>query len=185
VINANSLAAYIDDGSGGVQIFQNFSSIDLTRYTVGDRLNVIGVLTQFDATEPFLSGYELVPQSQEAIVRLEGDFARGGPRLTVPRRVLVPDLGERMEIVATTPPRSDVIVEIYDATGRKVTTLYDGVGLGEMRFEWDGRGQDGQVVDPGVYLCHVRAVALDGGSVENDTAPLVVGLRLDGGASRR
>ena len=181
VINSNALAAYIDDGSGSVQIFQNFSSIDLTRFTVGDRLQVTGVLTQFDATEPFFSGYELVPQTQEAIVRVDGGFTPGGPHLTVPKRVLVPRLGERMDIVATTPPRSDVIVEIYDATGRKVTTLYDGVGLGEMRFSWDGRGQDGEIVDPGVYLCHVRAVALDGGSVEKDTAPLIVGLRLEGG----
>ena len=175
-------AAYIDDGGGSVQIFQNFSSIDLTRYTVGDRLQVTGVLTQFDATEPFFSGYELVPQSQEAIVRVDGGFTPGGPHLTVPKRVLVPRMGERLDIVATTPPRSDVIIEIYDSTGRKVTTLYDGVGLGEMRFSWDGRGQDGEIVEPGVYLCHVRAVALDGGSVEKDTAPLIVGLRLDGGS---
>jgi hypothetical protein len=54
-----------------------------------------------------------------------------------------------------------------------------------MTFAWDGRGQDGDVVPPGVYLCHVRAVALDGGSVRNRTAPIVVGLRLDGGEAPR
>jgi flagellar hook assembly protein FlgD len=90
-----------------------------------------------------------------------------------------------MSIEVRTPRRSDVIVEIYDSVGRKATTLYDGVGLGEMRFEWDGRNQNGQIVDPGVYLCHVRAVALDGGDVVNDTAPVVVGVPLDGrGVSR-
>ncbi len=181
VINANSLAAWIDDGTGSVQVFQNFSALDLTRFTVGDRIDVTGVITQFDDSEPFLSGYELVPQGQEEIVLVQGGFASGGPSVRVARRVLVPSLGERMTIEVRTPRRSDVIIEIYDSVGRKATTLYDGVGLGEMSFEWDGRNQNGEIVDPGVYLCHVRAVALDGGSVVNDTAPVVVGVPLDGG----
>ncbi|MGQ0722538.1 MAG: lamin tail domain-containing protein [Candidatus Eiseniibacteriota bacterium] len=180
VINANALAAWIDDGSGSVQVFQNFSSLDLTRFTVGDRLDVTGVLTQFDATEPFLSGYELVPQNQDAIFEVDGSFASDGPSVQVEKRVLVPDLGETIDILARSPRRSDIIVEIYDAVGRKITTLYDGVGLGEMAFEWDGRDQSGSVVDPGVYICHARAVALDGGSVKTIAAPIVVGLRLDG-----
>ncbi|MFN8176973.1 MAG: lamin tail domain-containing protein [bacterium] len=184
VINSNALAAFIDDGSGSIQVFQNFSTLDLTRYTVGDRLDVTGVITQFDSTEPYLSGYELVPQAQDAIVRADVGFSANGPQLRVPHRVLVPQLGEKMEIVTNTPPRSDVIVEIYDSLGRKVTTLYDGVGLGEMKLTWDGRSQNGEIVDPGVYLCHVRAVALDGGSVKNETAPVVVGLRLNGGGAR-
>jgi hypothetical protein len=180
VVNANSLAAWIDDGTGAVQVFQNFSALDLTRFTIGDRLDVTGVITQFDASEPYLSGYELVPQGQDAIVLVDGAFASGGPSVRIPKRVLVPALGERMAIEVRTPRRSDVVIEIYDSVGRKATTLYDGVGLGEMTFEWDGRNQNGEVVDPGVYLCHVRAVALDGGSVVNDTAPVVVGVPLDG-----
>jgi hypothetical protein len=180
VINANALAAWIDDGSGSVQVFQNFSSLDLTRFTVGDRLDVTGVLTQFDSTEPFLSGYELVPQNQDAIFEVDGSFASDGPSVQVEKRVLVPDLGETIDILARSPRRSDIIVEIYDAIGRKITTLYDGVGLGEMAFEWDGRDQYGSMVDPGVYICHARAVALDGGSVKTIAAPIVVGLRLDG-----
>jgi hypothetical protein len=185
VINANALAAWIDDGTGAVQVFQNFSSLDLTRFTVGDRLDVTGVITQFDSSEPYFSGYELVPQGQDEIRRVDGDFSPGHPRVRVTERVLVPELGEKMDILVNTPPRSDVVVEIYDAAGRKATTLYDGVGLGEMRFQWDGRAQNGQAVEPGVYLCHVRAVALDGGAVVKDAAPIVVGLRLDGGGTAR
>lgn len=184
VVNSNALAAWIDDGSGAVQVFQNFSALDLTRYTVGDRLDVTGVITQFDSTEPYFEGYELVPQNQESIVEVEGDFT-DSPSIRVGKRVLVPELGERMDITVTTPRRHDVIVEIFDAVGRKVTTLRDGLGLGEMRFEWDGRGADGGVVPPGVYLCHVRATPLDGGSAVKHTAPIVVGLRLEGGEAAR
>jgi hypothetical protein len=180
VINSNALAAWIDDGTGSIQVFQNFSSLDLTRFTVGDRLDVTGVITQFDATEPYFSGYELVPQNQAAIFEVDGAFASDGPSVQVDKRVLVPDLGEAIDILVRSPARSDIIVEIYDAVGRKVTTLYDGVGLGEMAFEWDGRDQRGTLVDPGAYICHARAVALDGGSVKTMAAPIVVGLRLDG-----
>jgi hypothetical protein len=181
-INANSLAVYIDDGSGAIQIFQNFSSLDLTEFGVGDRIDVTGVITQFDSSEPFLSGYELVPQSQESIFEVEGGFAPGDPVVAIsPRgRVLVPDLGETILIETTSPSRSDVIVEIFDSVGRRITTLYDGIGLGKLDFRWDGRGQDGRVVDPGMYIVHVRSVPLDGGSVRTESAPIVVGLRLDG-----
>lgn len=185
VINSNALAAWIDDGSGAVQVFQNFSSLDLTRFTVGDRLDVTGVITQFDATEPYFEGYELVPQTQESIVLDDSGFTDHSPSVEVARRVLVPSLGETMDITVRTPRRADVIAEIYDSAGRKVTTFYDGLGLGEMRFSWDGRDQGGQVVPPGVYLCHVRATPLDGGSIVKHTAPIVVGLRLEGGEAAR
>jgi hypothetical protein len=179
-INANDLAVWIDDGSGATQIFQNFSSLDLTRYKVGDHVQVTGIITQFDSSEPYLDGYELVPQNQEAIVLLEGNFAPADvPTLNVQTGVLVPSMGEKIGIEVRVPRRSDVIVEIFDIVGRKVTTLYDGVGLADMNFEWDGMAQNGSVVEPGAYICHVRTVPLDGGNVETHSAPIVVGLRLD------
>ena len=165
-------------------MFQNFSALDLTQFTVGDHVDVTGIITQFDSSEPYFDGYELVPQNQEAVFKIDGEFAQDGPAVRVEQNVLVPDLGETIEIFTRSPSRSDIIIEIFDSVGRKITTLYDGVGLGVMTFEWDGRGQDGSVVDPGVYLCHARAVALDGGSVETVAAPIVVGLRLEGGGPR-
>ncbi|MEZ5064810.1 MAG: lamin tail domain-containing protein [bacterium] len=182
VINQNSLAAWIDDGSGSVQVFQNFGSIDLTRFVVGDRLDVTGVITQFDSSPPYLQGYELVPQNQEAVFTVDGGFASGGPSVTVDKAVLVPDLGETIHIETVAPQRSKLIVEIFDPTGRRIHVLYDGIGLGTVGFDWDGRDQRGAPVHPGVYLCRVRSVALDGGPVQNHTAPIVVGLRLNGGS---
>ena len=182
-INGNSLAVYVDDGSGSIQLFQNFSSLDLTRFTVGDRIEVTGIITQYDGTPPYFSGYELVPQSQDAISKVEGDFASDRPVVKVERRVLVPSLGEKILIETISPARSDLVVEIFDRVGRQITTLYDGVGLGRLDFRWDGRAQDGTVVDPGMYLCHVRSVSLDGGDVKTDSAPIVVGVRLNGGGA--
>lgn len=183
IINSNSLAAWIDDGSGSTQVFQNFGSLDLTRYKVGDRVDVTGIITQFDSSEPYFSGYELVPQNQDAIFLVEGNgFApSNSPTVNVEKRVLVPDQGEKIRIETIAPQRTKFVVEIFDAVGRKENTLYDGVGLGTVVFEWDGRNQYGATVEPGVYLCRVRAVSLDGGPVINHTAPIVVGLRLEGG----
>ncbi|MGH2570023.1 MAG: hypothetical protein ACRDGR_02275, partial [bacterium] len=181
VINSNALAAFIDDNTGSIQVFQNFSSLDLTRFTVGDKVDVTGVITQFDSNAPYFGGYELVPQNQEAIVEVDGGFAPEGPAVDVQKRVLVPDLGEKIRITATSPSRSQMIVEIYDMLGRKVTTLYDGVGLGPQTFDWNGVNQWGSVVAAGAYLCHVRAVSLDGGPVRTASAPIIVGFRLDGG----
>jgi hypothetical protein len=36
-----------------------------------------------------------------------------------------------------------------------------------------------------VYLCHARAVPLDGGNIETLAAPIVVGLRLGGDTAVR
>jgi hypothetical protein len=183
----DDIGFYLDDGTGSIQVFQNFDpQLDLTLYTVGDRLRVTGVITQYDSSLPYFSGYELVPQNQASIVKLlDYGFADAGPRVSVQRRVLVPELGESIEIETNTPHRSEAILEIYDAVGRKIRTLYDGLGLGEVTFTWNGEGDDGRVVEPGVYYCHLRTVALDGGPVRTKAAPIVVGLRLEGGGGVR
>jgi hypothetical protein len=186
VIAGDDRALFLDDGSGSIQVFSNFSAdIDLTLFPVGDRLEVTGVITQFDSSAPYFSGYELVPVSQASIVRLDGGFASGGPSVSVERRVLVPEVGESIRIVTNVPKRSDAIIEIYDVQGTKMITLYDGVGLGEVAYQWDGTGDRGDRVDPGVYICHVRVVPLDGGSVETASAPIVVGTRLEGSGVAR
>ncbi len=186
VISGDERALFVDDGSGAIQVFSNFSAeLDFTPFTIGDELRVTGVITQFDSTEPFFSGYELIPQSQESIERLGAGFASGGPAVEVERRVLVPDLGESIRIVTRPPQRSDAVVEIFDVTGEKVITLYDGVGLGSATYEWNGVGDRGDRVKPGVYICHIRTVALDGGGVESATAPIVVGTRLEGSGVAR
>ena len=115
---------------------------------------------------------------------MDGGFSDGGPKVVVETAVLVPNLGERIKIQTTAPQRTKFIVEIWDTVGRKVLTLYDGIGLGTVVYEWDGRDLRGNVVEPGTYLCRVRSSSLDGGVVENHTAPIVVGLRLEGGGSR-
>jgi 3',5'-cyclic AMP phosphodiesterase CpdA len=53
-----------------------------------------------------------------------------------------------------------VSVRIYDATGRTVRILHDGeLPAGASGFEWDGSGQDGEILAPGVYFLRVESCA--------------------------
>jgi hypothetical protein len=53
---------------------------------------------------------------------------------------------------------AEVILEVYDATGRWVRTLDAGrLAAGSHHLEWDGRDSKGVMVQPGVYFCRLLA----------------------------
>ena len=55
--------------------------------------------------------------------------------------------------------RSSAVVGIYDASGRLVVRLDQGVReAGTYRAEWNGRGADGSVVGSGVYFYRLEGV---------------------------
>ena len=47
-----------------------------------------------------------------------------------------------------------MFVELYDLSGRRVQRLTSpaGVPVGEQSLTWDGRGDNGDLVPPGLYL---------------------------------
>lgn len=58
------------------------------------------------------------------------------------------------------PATSPVELAVYDARGKLVATLVDGILPGGMHaFPWNGRSRDGAPVAAGVYLCRLRASA--------------------------
>jgi len=49
-------------------------------------------------------------------------------------------------------------VEVFDASGRRVTTLLDGfVKAGPQSVRWNGADDAGRAVNSGVYLCRLEA----------------------------
>jgi hypothetical protein len=53
-----------------------------------------------------------------------------------------------------------VLLQVFDAAGRLVTTLLDGfVEGGEHRVEWSARRTDGRPLGSGVYLCQLQTSA--------------------------
>lgn len=51
------------------------------------------------------------------------------------------------------PREAPVHLAVYDLAGRRVRVLADGVrGAGQHELRWDGRGEDGVAVRPGIYF---------------------------------
>jgi hypothetical protein len=84
---------------------------------------------------------------------------RSSPEVTgVPTRIELvgarPNpFGASTEIVFRLPQATAVSLDIYDVSGRLVRTLIDRVvAPGEVRAAWDGRTNDGQLANAGVYF---------------------------------
>ena len=180
VVSASDISFYVDDGSGGIQIYQNYTTIDFTRFSKGMYVKVTGVILQYDYTLPFLDGYELVPRYESDIEIVE-DIYLEHASLTVEPRVFCPSCGdEGFAIRFGVPSVSTAVVRIFDSAGRSVATLYSGDSVGERELIWSGRDEMGQPLPPGLYVCHLQTSDLtyQSNSKTTTTAPIVIGARL-------
>jgi hypothetical protein len=64
---------------------------------------------------------------------------------------------ERTSLSLALPEAGSAVVEVYDVTGRLVTTLVDGVlPAGEIAVVWDGRDARGRPAATGIYFCRAQ-----------------------------
>ena len=94
---------------------------------------------------------ELVPPSSVAI----------RPRVFRPKR----GGGTRIEFdLSRIQEEVPVTVTIHDLTGRRLRTVVDHapVTAGEISIPWDGFGDHGGVLLPGIYMCRIRVHAHEG-----------------------
>lgn len=68
-----------------------------------------------------------------------------------PQRFLSPSLGDGINDAALFGPQADS-AEIFDVNGRKVRSVSRNGGM----MRWDGRNDQGQLVESGVYIARVR-----------------------------
>jgi flagellar hook assembly protein FlgD len=62
------------------------------------------------------------------------------------------------EILFRLSSETAVALRIFDASGRLVRTLVDGVlAAGEHGASWDGRTEEGRAVSPGIYFYAFQA----------------------------
>ena len=178
VVSVEGFAIYVDDGSGSIQIYQNFNNINFEQFAIGDSVSMTGAILQYDQSMPYLSGYELAPRYDADMEILEAQYS-GSADIEISARVL--DLGsdEAIEIRYNAPKASHVTVRIFDLKGREVATVYDGICLGPQRTTWDARDNAGNKVPMGAYLCHVMARDRARGNGSNAAAPIVIGRKLD------
>ncbi len=177
IMSLEGFAIYIDDGSGSVQVYQNFTDLDFSKYAFGDSISVTGVLLQYDYSSPFFSGYELAPRYESDLEIMEAHYVADAA-VTATARVLDIDEDDCVEISYNGPQASRISVRIFDLQGRSVKTLYDGWCLGPQMATWDGKNDRGKDVPPGVYVCQVQARARTGEAAGNAAVPIVVGMKL-------
>ncbi|MFH1689330.1 MAG: lamin tail domain-containing protein [Candidatus Eisenbacteria bacterium] len=178
IVSVQGFALYIDDGSGSIQIYQNFNDLDFSQFAVGDHVRMTGVILQYDQSMPFLSGYELSPRYDWDMEILESQYSASAD-IEISARVLDLSSDEAIEINYNAPAATHVTVRIFDLKGRKVATVYDGICLGPQRTTWDARDDAGKRVPMGAYLCHVLARDRGPGEGSSAAVPIVVGIKLD------
>ena len=178
IVSVEGFALYINDGSGAIQIYQNFNDLDFSQFAVGDYVRMTGAILQYDQTMPFFSGYELSPRYDWDMEILESHYSEGAD-IEISARVLDLSSDEAIEINYNAPAASHVTVRIFDLKGREVATVYDGICLGPQRTTWDARDNAGKRVPIGAYLCHVMARDRGPGEGSNAAVPIVVGIKLN------
>ena len=178
IVNASDFSFYIDDGSGGIQVYQNYRPIDFSQFHTGMYARVKGIVFQYDYTMPYLEGYELVPRYDSDIQIIPNAFP-AKPVLSVDARVFCPSCGEDgFPIRFGAPASSDVTVRIFDCAGRLVSTLYSGASTGERQIDWRGRDENDRPLPAGLYICHIKVVEAVTGRTRTETAPIVIGTQL-------
>ena len=108
--------------------------------------------------------------------------------------VIIPGLNENLNFTYTFPNNSRVIINIFDLSGRFITSLEDSFfedggtvyrdnimqnepGEPINASAWDGRDQLGQIVSPGTYIMHLEVFNPATGVTQTDAAPIVVGVK--------
>ena len=179
-----------------MQVYRANPNVDVQAFDVGDTLEVVGILQQYDATAPYFDGWELSPRWQSDM-KLAVPPPPPDPvfwpeaALGIPARVFRPDVNEVIPISYLAPEGSTAFIEIFDLQGRRIRKLTEGEYTGyssvpefykddffvEGLRGWDGRDDLRKIVPAGVYVCRLEVEDEDG-QVSVETAPIVVGVML-------
>jgi hypothetical protein len=123
-------------------------------FDIPDTFDVVGILTQYDTTFPYLSGYRVTPRSTSDIVPSHHGSGGAIPRLVA--RILPNPTRGNLRVVFTRAATDHVKrVALYDVRGRKVGEAESPRGMSYL--DWaPGTGSGGSVAS-GVYFAVVRA----------------------------
>ncbi|MCK5036635.1 MAG: hypothetical protein KAS73_12125 [Candidatus Sabulitectum sp.] len=136
------------------------TGIDVSAVNVGTRLFMIGIGGQYDSTEPYDSGYQLLPRYQSDIIVFNpsvGDYFH----LDVSGNPFAPDLGETMQIEYSGPQGTRFNLTLYDRAGRDLAHLAINSPAGDV-FNWDGRDDWNEFLPMGQYLLLLEGVSPNG-----------------------
>ena len=147
----------IDDGSGGCTLLiDKDTDIDGTPQPTG-RIDVVGVLTQYDTTIPYFSGYRLQPRSTADIVESVGAGVNP-PEAGVAFTILPnPARGDLKLVFGKSGAVGASQVRFYDVTGRLVREAVAQPGAAYL--DWKGDDAQGRLLPSGIYFVVVKTPA--------------------------
>jgi uncharacterized protein YdeI (BOF family) len=176
----------MDDGSGEIEIYDfggAFASDSTWRaLEFGDEVTVTGVVSQADASLPYLNDYRINPRHPNY-----GDISTphcipgGSPKayLDLGGAIFSPEYGETIKMIYSGPNGARLRLRIFDVSGRCVANLVDAIFLcSETEFSWDGRNEVKELLPSGLYHVVVTATDPESGSESQQVLPLVIGRRL-------
>lgn len=136
------------------------TGVDVSGITAGSRLFLKGIGGQYDSTEPYDSGYQLLPRYQTDLTpfnpAIDNFF-----HLDVTGNPFAPDLGETMSIEYGGPQGVRFNLTVFDRAGRDLAHLAVNSPAGDI-FNWDGRDDWNEFLPMGQYLMCLEAVYPDG-----------------------
>jgi hypothetical protein len=147
----------IDDGSGGCALFiDKDTDIDGTGQPTC-RIDAIGILTQYDTSFPYWSGYRLTPRSTADIpCSPESGIAipdRGSVSSIHPN----PAKGELTISFGKSAADSPKQVFFYDVRGRVVKEAMSSAGTAFL--DWKGDDSQGRALPSGIYFVVIKSGA--------------------------
>jgi beta-lactamase superfamily II metal-dependent hydrolase len=118
-----------------------------------DTLVITGIVSQHDASFPYLSDYRVVPRSREDIRPVEREVPVDHCGLIACIR---PNPASSVTEILFSPAAAAVAKRIafYDISGRLITKTT--LPAGRAGFTWDARDDRGRKVASGIYLLHVK-----------------------------
>ncbi len=137
-------------------------AFDGTRAYV-DRPNVAFRILGAGVTEVWCNGV-VVPTGWDGayLVPVSATGVDAPPSGALRARAYPNPFNPSVRVAFTTRTRDVVDARIFDASGRFIVALVEGVlPAGEHVFQWDGRDRDGGAVASGVYFMRVRANDLE------------------------
>jgi WD40 repeat protein len=127
---------------------------------VADTFDVVGVVGQFDSSEPYWSGYQVLPRDKFDLAEATSVDEEGGK---VPRRFALyqnyPNpFNPSTTIQFDVPKQAQVRITIYNVLGQQVRSLVDKqYSPGSHSVIWDARNDAGQRVSSGLYFYMIEA----------------------------
>ncbi|MCF7833211.1 MAG: lamin tail domain-containing protein [Candidatus Marinimicrobia bacterium] len=109
----------------------------------------------------------------------DGTEGTGNVTLSVAPFPFVPKLGEIINYSYEFPDEARVIIRMYDAAGRYVTTLTDEYHGMSWVYEasWNGRNELNQLLPAGTYLMHMEVIERSTGRVTRLAQPVVIAVK--------